>query len=338
MTRARSSLVSVADTPYYHCIGRCVRRAFLCGVDRLTGQSFAHRRRWILDRLRLLTEVFAIDLCAYAIMGNHYHLVVRLAPERTTQWSDAEVIDRWTRLFAGPSFMLRHRAGEAVAAAEQDGVSAVLSIWRSRLGDLSWFMRCLNEAIARQANAEDRCTGRFWEGRYRCQALLDEGALLTAMAYVDLNPVRAGMATSVLDSDFTAAQARLFDVARRRQRHQSERCSPSGPILLAFLSQDPAEAQAQLPFHLQDYLDLLDTTGRAVVAGRRGAIGESVPTLLATLGIDPLEWLPTVTQLQARFELVIGAPQRLRRLAEAKGRRWFRGRAAALKLYTRANC
>ena len=63
MTRPRSTLVSVSDTPYYHVIARCVRRAFLCGEDRLTGKSFSHRRAWLLGRLRLLTESFAIDLC-----------------------------------------------------------------------------------------------------------------------------------------------------------------------------------------------------------------------------------------------------------------------------------
>ena len=78
MTRPRSTLVSVADTPYYHCIGRCVRRAFLYGEDVVTGRSFSHRRQWMLDRLKVLTETFAIDLCAYALMSNHYHLVIKI--------------------------------------------------------------------------------------------------------------------------------------------------------------------------------------------------------------------------------------------------------------------
>lgn len=335
MTRARSSLVSVADTPYYHCIGRCVRRAFLCGEDALTGQSFAHRRQWLLDRLQLLTEVFALDLCAYALMSNHYHLVVRLAPERVDPWPDREVIDRWTRLFTGPELVHRYRAGETLSTAEQETVATLLALWRTRLGDLSWFMRCLNEAIARQANAEDGCTGRFWEGRFKTQALLDDTALLTAMAYVDLNPVRAGIADSLETSDFTAVQARLFDLARGCQADETS--PPRGPALMPFLGTERDATPDHLPFHLQDYLELLDTTGRAVRADPRGAIDPGTPTLLDTLGIDPQEWLPTVTQLQTRFELVIGAPQRLRRLAQAKGRHWFRGRAAALRLYRLAN-
>jgi hypothetical protein len=109
MTRARSTLVSASDTPYYHCIGRCVRRAFLCGKDPVSGKSFEHRKLRILQRLKWLTDVFAIDLCAYALMSNHYHLVVRLAPERAAVMSDREVIERWpgVRGHPPPNFLLR---------------------------------------------------------------------------------------------------------------------------------------------------------------------------------------------------------------------------------------
>ena len=112
MTRPRSTLVSVADTPYYHCIGRCVRRAFLCGEDVVTGRSFSHRREWMLERLQLLTETFAINLCAYALMSNHYHLVVKIDVERVSHWSAHEVVARWTRLYSGPSYAQRFLAGE----------------------------------------------------------------------------------------------------------------------------------------------------------------------------------------------------------------------------------
>ena len=167
MTRPRSTLVSVVDTPYYHCIGRCVRRAFLCGEDAVTGRSFSHRRQWMLERLQLLTETFAINLCAYALMSNHYHLVVKIDAKRALQWSAHDVVARWTRLYSGPPYAQRFLAGEPLAAFERPLLERDIAKWRARLVDLSWFMRCLNEWLARRANEEDACKGRFWEGRFK---------------------------------------------------------------------------------------------------------------------------------------------------------------------------
>ena len=166
MTRPRASLVSVADRPYYHCSGRCVRHAFLRGDDPLTGRTFDHRKTWIVERLKLLAEVFAIDLCAYAVMSNHYPLVVRLDPDRMQNWTDLDVAERWTRLFSGPDCVPRYLKSESLNDAEQPLLAGLSPKWRSRLADLSWFMRCLNETIARHANLEDPCTGHFWEGRF----------------------------------------------------------------------------------------------------------------------------------------------------------------------------
>ena len=166
MTRPRSTLVSVVDTPYYHCIGRCVRRAFLCGEDAVTGRSFSHRRHWMLERLKLLTETFAIEICAYALMSNHYHLVVKIDAKRALQWSAHDVVARWARLYSGPPYAQRFLAGEPLAAFERPLLERDIAKWRARLVDLSWFMRCLNEWLARRANEEDACKGRFWEGRF----------------------------------------------------------------------------------------------------------------------------------------------------------------------------
>ena len=141
MTRPRSTLVSVADTPYYHVIARCVRRAFLCGDDRLTGQSFNHRRGWLLERLKLLTETFAIDVCAYALMSNHYHLVLRIDVERVKQWSEREVAERWSRLFSGPSYLRRYLASDELADWEQVLFKRDVQRWAVRLSDLSWLDR-----------------------------------------------------------------------------------------------------------------------------------------------------------------------------------------------------
>ena len=211
MTRPRSTLISLADTPWYHVVNRCVRRAFLCGHDAATGSNFDHRRGWIETRIRELASVFTIDVAASAVMSNHYHAVLRVDAPRAQALSDDEVLRRWTQLFTGPVLVQRYLASApgALGGAEVDKVREFAQLYRERLADVSWFMRVLNESVARQANAEDDCTGRFWEGRFKSQALLDEPALLAAMAYVDLNPIRAGMADDLPGSAHTSIAARL---------------------------------------------------------------------------------------------------------------------------------
>ena len=217
MTRPRKELVCTSDTPYYHIVSRCVRRAFLCGYDKTTNTDYEHRRQWIVERIRLLASVFSIDVCSYAVMSNHLHLVLKLDDSESDIGTDAEVIQRWTTLFKGPLLVQRHAQGDALSKAEREAVSDIVAVWRARLRDLGWFMKCLNEPIARIANKEDNCTGHFWESRYKSQALLTEEALLSCMAYVDLNPVRATMAQTPEESDYTSIQERIkpqFDLSQ----------------------------------------------------------------------------------------------------------------------------
>ncbi len=102
MTQPRSTLVSLDDTPWYHVVSRCVRRAFLCGHDAHSGRSFEHRRSWIADRLKQLASVFAVDIAAYAVMSNHFHIVVRVDEARVERLERDEILRRWTQLFTGP--------------------------------------------------------------------------------------------------------------------------------------------------------------------------------------------------------------------------------------------
>ena len=130
MTRARRELVSLEATPYYHCVCRCVRRAFLCGEDSHSGRNFDHRKQWIVDRLMLLSEVFAIDIAAYAVMSNHYHVVLRIDRETAQGWDRDEVLSRWYRLFAGHHLADRYRAGVALSAAELQALDELVEVWR----------------------------------------------------------------------------------------------------------------------------------------------------------------------------------------------------------------
>jgi hypothetical protein len=119
------------------------------------------------------------------------------------------VIERWTRLFNGNVLIHRFLKGECHSQSELDKVLETIDIWRNRLSDISWFMRCLNASIARQANEEAQCPGRFRKGRFKSQALLNEQALLSCMVYVDLNPIRAGITESLDNSEFTSIEQRL---------------------------------------------------------------------------------------------------------------------------------
>ena len=100
MTKPRKALISLEGTPYYHCVSRCVRRAWLCGFDKLTSRSFEHRRGWIVDRMKGLASVFAIDIAAYAIMSSHHHAILHVDRKRALGWSRTEVFERWRQLFS----------------------------------------------------------------------------------------------------------------------------------------------------------------------------------------------------------------------------------------------
>jgi REP element-mobilizing transposase RayT len=171
-----------------------VRRAWLWGADDFSGKDYSHRKQWVVERLQRLTNIFTIDICAYAVMSHHYHLVLHVDKKRATTLTEQDVIARWKQWFGLPMLVEHDHKGLTTTKAEANRAKEIIALWRSRLYDISWFMRCLNEHLARVANKEDNGKGRFWEGRYKSQALLDEAGLLTAMAYVDLNPIRAGIA------------------------------------------------------------------------------------------------------------------------------------------------
>ena len=211
MPQARQNQISLDATNSYHCISRCVRRQYLCGQDPLTGKDFSHRRDWIRARIFELTEVFSIRILSYAVMSNHLHVVLCVDQEQALTWDDPEVARRWLALFGGTPLVRSYLAGEKLADAQLSAVSSLIRKYRKRLFSISWFMRCLNEPIARWANAEDNVTGRFWEGRFKSQALLDEASVIAAMAYVDLNPIRAAMAHTPEESDYTSIQQRILE-------------------------------------------------------------------------------------------------------------------------------
>jgi len=308
MTRPRKELVSVQDTPYYHVVSRCVRRSFLCGVDHISGKDYEHRRQWIENRMRILSSLFAIDLCAYAVLSNHFHIALKLCPDEAENWTDDEVIERWTSLFKGPLLVQKRQAGEPLIAVELQTVKDCIAVYRERLSSLSWFMKCLNEPIARQANKEDGCTGHFWESRFKSQALLTEEAVLSCMAYVDLNPVRAKIAETPEDSDHTSIQERitphfnLEDAVHQQIDQQSLRRFelPLKP-LARFEGNVTNQQQRGILFSTEDYIQLVDYTGRIIRPDKRGAIPSHFPPILERLNLDQKEWLEYSTKFEQLF-------------------------------------
>ncbi|BAJ01322.1 transposase [Shewanella violacea] len=315
MPRPRRTQISIEDTPWYHTVSRCVRKAWLTGVDPNTGQSYEHRRDWVESQLLKLADIFAIDIAAYVVMSNHLHLVLRIDIELANSWTDREVVEQWHQLFKGTELTQRFAKGELVEELNLSQLRHSIADYRSRLSDISWFMRCLNEPIARMANKEDKCTGRFWEGRFKSQALLDEAAVLTCMAYVDLNPIRAKMAQTPDKSDYTSIQARI-KAALIGEQPQS---------LVPFIGGERFNQPKGINFSLQDYLQLVDEMGRILREDKRGSISVSSSKILKTLNISTGNWIKLTSEFGKIFHGPVGTTQELTNYCEhlQKRRRHF---------------
>lgn len=316
MPKPRYTQVSLDATPYYHCVSRCVRRAFLCGVDKQTGQSFEHRRQWIEDKLQSLAGVFSLDLCAYAVMSNHYHVVLHIDKPQADNWTRDVIIERWHQVFTGHSLSQRYLRNESLSKAELTALDTLVDTWRARLSDISWFMRVLNEAIARQANDEDDCTGRFWEGRFKSQALLDEAALATCMAYVDLNPIRAKLANSLETSDYTSIQQRI---TKAQQAFTPNHPQQQPSALMPFAGYPREDMPKGLPFRLTDYLELVDWTGRSIRDDKRGHINSESSPILERLNIDARHWCYLTRHFESKFKGLVGSAHKLRQACQTLG-------------------
>lgn len=304
----------------FHCVSRCVRRAFLCGYDAVTRRDYSHRKKLLIERLRFLSTIFAIEVCNYAVMENHYHLIVRICLDMCYAWSDREVAIRWLTLFP----RRKSRDDGAIAPREED-INAIILCpelvekLRKRLCSLSWFMGRLNEYLARIANKEDEVKGRFWEGRFKCQELLDESAIASCMIYVDLNPIRAGVAATPEESNFTGIQERI-------QSWQRE--TTNSAFWLCPISSD-AKRRGILQMTEAQYFDLVDRSGRLVYPGKPGVIDAGLAPILQRIGVDPKAWINTISEFGTRFHVAAGTLANMRRFADRIGRRWIKGLSAA---------
>ena len=266
------------------------------GDDPLTGKNFDHRKAWMEDELQRLAACFGIDLLTFAILSNHFHLILRSRPDVVQAWSDEEVARRWLMLCP----YRKDEEGRAKDPKESE-ISSIakdskrLTEIRSRLSDISWWMRLLSQSIAQRANRDDKEVGKFWQARFKAVRLLDETAVLACSAYVDLNPIRAAIAETVEGSDYTSVQRRALSQRVRakskvvkstagddsqakaessKPASQSKSDAMLAPITIDELhdaigavpskSSSRASDKGYLPMTLASYLDLLNFTAHQV--------------------------------------------------------------------------
>ena len=327
MPQPRKSQISLIDTPYYHCISRCVRQSYLCGIDKHSGQSYEHRRGWVEERLLFLATVFAIDICAYAVMNNHTHVVLCVDRALADNWDSDEVLKRYHKLHRGTLLTQKFMKGDTLSQVELITFDETVETYRQRLYDISWFMRDLNEYIAREANKEDGCTGRFWEGRFKSQALLDESAVLACMAYVDLNPIRAKMEKTPETSKHTSIKKRI-NAAKNQQSQPS--------VLMPFVGDLRENISKGIAYSLTDYIELVDTTGRCIRDDKAGHIDNTQSPILERLGLDSAQWLTLTTEFEKHFCYAAGAEQMMNAFKRHTHHQRLRGMTNAKALLKRA--
>jgi hypothetical protein len=340
----RSEIVREGKAGVYHVWSRCVRRAFLCGIDPLTNKDYSHRRDWICDFQQRLAALFGIEVGFHAELSNHLHLLLRARPDVVKTWTDEEVIRRMMTVFR----LVKSKDGQTIRELTDTEVAAAMSdperivVLRKRISSVSSFMQALCEHIALRANREDDSSGSFWESRFRARSLENESAILVCGIYIDLNQIRAGETLTPEDSTHTSAYDRIE--ARKAQiagtttsgemRADGWLCEltldqRSETYVGATSSQTPwrASDKGLLSIALEDYLELLDWTGRTVREDKKGAIPWHLTPILDRLGINQNLWTDLTTKFDSQFSHVVGTAAQVVDRAKQAGRQWYQKRA-----------
>jgi hypothetical protein len=333
----RSDVFDPETIGVYHCFNRIVRRSFLWGFDPYTGRDYCHRRDWFYQRLRYLAAHFAIDVLGYAVLSNHYHLVLRNRPDQVQKWSDRQVVAAWLRICPRCSRKPDGTGGEPTTAEIQYELQrpARVAELRRRLSNPSWLIRQLAQYMGIRCNAEDQLSGHFWEARFGMRRLLDEAAVLACLAYVDSNALRAGMVDSLEAYPYVSIGERLRTL-------DDQAIDPSGWLAPLELSSETdgkpvvvvnrlsrAEVAGQsssrqqplgcLPMTLPEYAELLRWLS-GIQGGRSAERPIDEPPVLRRLGLDPLEFAELVHHFSGRFFTAAGSPASLAAEAKRRGR------------------
>lgn len=342
---ARRKLLGHARKAVFHCWTRCVRRACLMGRDPLTGKDYSHRRRWIIKREEQLASLFAIEVEFRAEMRNHLHTILRTRPEIVRRWSRHEVARRWltiTKLAKCMSDAMPEPDPKRVEQLAKD--KKKIEKLRKRLCDVSCFMGTLLENIARRANAEDGCRGRFWESRFKCRECTDKSGILVCAIYVDLNPIKAGEASSPETARYTSAYQRIQ--ARSQRKNARDRadgwmaeltlrpeCKAEEPLAYTSRSGRRASDLGILPISLEDYLKLLKWTARQLRSGQRQTIPKDLEAILDHFDVKSEAWLDTVDDYESAFCHVVGSSASMAQAAQRMGTRCLKGAAASRRVF-----
>ena len=337
MTTARKDLVDVDVTRWYHCISRCVRQAFI-----LADELGNDRKQWIEDRLELLATNFSIGVAGFAVLDNHLHVLVRLAPEDAEAWSDEEVVRRWMAVYPPATLDLEDPQIVQLWVQSQVKDANRVKRLRERLANLGWFMKALKEPLSRLCNKADGVKGTFWEARYKSIAVLDEEALLATCAYIDLNPVAAGIANVPEKSAHTSVKQRIQHAAEQGKLEALKAAregSVAGSRAAGNLEQDHSiEDRRQLPgkrnqnarpgmvasMSLGSYLLLVEYTGRLFRNGK-ARINAGVQDVFERLGTSAEFWDARLKKMLRSYSLrghVFAAnPATVQEFAAKRGRR-----------------
>lgn len=306
--KSRRQIINHSDGVYpYHLTQTCARNIFLCGYTP-AGFNRDYRRRIIEKRMFFLHSVMAIDIIAYGIQHNHYHLICLPNLEQAQAWSDTEVVKRWFCLHKPTTYPLIKQWYESQHKQDKTTyVKRTIRQWREQLTHISKMMGMLNYRIAVQANQEDKMTGSsFWEKRYKAKRLETQNGLLQCMTYNDLNPVRAGIADTPENSKHTSLYQRIHhdikstsDVIEGIPEFNYDRLRAYNielKPLMPLKGWENTSNEWGIPYDLDDYKTLVDWTGRAIRPDKRGAIDNTLPPIAQRLAPDQASWLQAITQ------------------------------------------
>ena len=317
-------------TAYYHITLRCVRKLKLMGdVNPITKKSTKGRKKWIEKHLQRVAKAFCVDLCSYAIMDNHIHLQLHINEKQAKKLTMEQVIRRWHCLFRGTPLSRRYLEGGRLNAPERKKLERVVRVWRKRLNDISWFMRCFSQYVSRRCNKEDGTKGRFFEERFQSKGLCGFVAIIACMIYIELNPIRAGLAATPETSNFTSLKTRI-DAWRNPEEYSADWLFPLNNSPSS--NQDKINQGKCLPITLKELMKLVDNTGRAVRTDKRGAIDKDLLPILERLEFDAKQWIKLIANYDTSFKRFVAKASKMNQLAHLLKLRWLQGTKACNQL------